>query len=62
MEPRMSIWSQAPETFPTVTQSETYTTANPDNPDQIFVAYNDSRGRSANPVNFSGASVSTTAA
>ena len=31
------------ETFPAVTQSETYTTANPDNPNQIVVNYNDSR-------------------
>ncbi len=37
------------ESFPNVTQSETFTTANPDNPDQIVVAYNDSRGRNANP-------------
>jgi hypothetical protein len=29
--------------FPSVTQSETYTTANPDNPNQIVVNYNDSR-------------------
>ena len=46
------------ETFSNVTQSETYTTANPDNPNQIFVAYNDSRGRNAT-VNFSGGSFST---
>src|SRR6266540_949909 len=46
------------ESFPNVTQSETFTTANPDNPDQIVVAYNDSRGRNANPINISGASVS----
>src|SRR5438477_4253230 len=46
------------ETFPDVTQSETYTAANPDNPDQVFVAYNDSRGRFASPINISGASVS----
>src|SRR4029077_5607804 len=30
-----------------VTQSETYTLANPDNPNQIFVTYNDSRTASA---------------
>src|SRR5919204_2055825 len=47
------------ETFPNVTQSETFSTANPDNPDQIVVAYNDSRGRNFNPINISGASVST---
>jgi hypothetical protein len=46
------------ETFPNVTQSETFSTANPDNPDQIVVAYNDSRGRFATPINISGASVS----
>jgi hypothetical protein len=47
------------ESSPNVTQSETFTTANPDNPDQIVVAYNDSRGRNAVPINISGASVST---
>src|SRR6059036_1660299 len=47
------------ETFPNVTQSETFTTANPDNPDQIVVAYNDSRGRNFSPINISGASTST---
>ena len=48
-----------PESFPNITQSETFTAANPDNPDQIVVAYNDSRGRNVNPINISGASVST---
>jgi hypothetical protein len=47
------------ETSPNVVQSETYTTANPDNANQILVAYNDSRGRNFNPINISGASVST---
>src|SRR5882724_10432180 len=47
------------ETSPNITQSETYTTVNPDNPQQIVVAYNDSRGRNANPINISGASAST---
>ncbi|HEY4281823.1 MAG TPA: sialidase family protein, partial [Chthoniobacterales bacterium] len=47
------------ETSPNITQSETFTWANPDNPNQILVAYNDSRGRNANPINISGASVST---
>ena len=47
------------ETSPNITQSETFTAANPDNPNQIVVAYNDSRGRNANPINISGASVST---
>src|SRR5438270_5192367 len=45
------------ETPPHVIQSETYTTANPDNSQQIGVAYNDSRCATAN--NFSGLSCST---
>src|SRR6266487_1309728 len=44
------------ETYPNITQSETFTAANPDNPNQIVVAYNDSRGRNASPINISGAS------
>src|SRR5215468_3398867 len=47
------------ETSPNVVQSETFSTANPDNPNQIGVAYNDSRGRNASPINISGASFST---
>ena len=47
------------ETSPNVTQSETYTLANPDNPLQVVTAYNDSRGRNFSPINISGASVST---
>jgi hypothetical protein len=47
------------QTSPNVTQSETATASNPDNPNQIVVAYNDSRGRNASPINISGASVST---
>ena len=47
------------ETSPNVTQSETFTSVNPDNPNHIVVAYNDSRGRNATPINISGASVST---
>jgi hypothetical protein len=47
------------ESNPNVTQSETFTASNPDNPNQIVVAYNDSRGRNASPINISGASVST---
>src|SRR6266404_8387964 len=38
-----------PETSPNITQPETYSLANPDNPNQILVAYNDSRGRNASP-------------
>jgi len=45
------------ETPPHIIRSETFTTANPDNPDQIVVAFNDSRSAANN--NFSGASVST---
>ena len=44
------------DAFRTVTQSETYTLANPDNPNQIVVTYNDSRTASAN---YSGASFSS---
>ena len=47
------------ETTPNITQSETFTWANPDNPQQVVVAYNDSRGRNQSPINISGASVST---
>jgi hypothetical protein len=47
------------ETSPHITQSETFVAANPDNPDEIVVAYNDSRGVFASPINISGASVST---
>jgi dockerin type I repeat protein len=47
------------ETYPNVTQSTTFSWANPDNPDQIVVAYNDSRGANFNPIDGSGASVST---
>ncbi len=42
-----------------ITQSETFTAANPDNPNEIIVAYNDSRGVAVFPINISGASVST---
>src|SRR6266481_488283 len=47
------------ETSPNITQSETFTTANSDDPNVIGVAYNDSRGRNFNPINISGASFST---
>jgi len=43
------------ETSPNVTQSETFTTVNPENANQIVVAYNDSRGRNVSPINISGA-------
>ena len=36
------------DTFSHITQSETFAAANPDNPDQIVVAYNDSRDWPAN--------------
>jgi hypothetical protein len=49
------------ETYPNIDQSTTFSAGNPDNPDQIVVAYNDSRGRNANPINLGGASVSTDA-
>jgi hypothetical protein len=47
------------ETYPHVDQSTTFSWANPDNPSQIVVAYNDARGVTAMPPNGSGASVST---
>src|SRR6266705_1088944 len=45
------------ETPPHIIQSETYSTANPDNPNQICVAFNESRGAAVNQ--FSGVSCST---
>jgi len=47
------------EISPNITQSETFSTANPNDPNEILVAYNDSRGRNKNPINISGASLST---
>src|SRR2546430_10130745 len=47
------------ETSPDITQSETFSWTNPENPNQIVVAYNDSRSPFANPITISGASVST---
>src|SRR6516164_8808329 len=44
------------ETSPHVTQSETFSWVNPDNPNQIIVTFNDSRDA---PNNFSGVSRST---
>src|SRR6266404_253269 len=44
------------ETSPHVTQSETFSWANPDNPSQVIVTYNDSRTA---PSNYSGASYSS---
>jgi Dockerin type I domain len=47
------------ETYPAVNQSTTFSWGNPDNPDQIVVAFNDSRNAALSPPNYSGASVST---
>src|SRR5437667_8511906 len=47
------------ESNPNITQSETFTASNPDNPKQILVAYIDTRARNVSPINISGASVST---
>ena len=47
------------ETSPHITQSETMVAGNPDDPFEIVVAYNDSRGVEAATINVSGASVST---
>jgi hypothetical protein len=46
------------ETAPHITQSETFSTANPDNPLEIVVAFNDSKDVESSPINISGASVS----
>jgi hypothetical protein len=45
------------ETPPNIIQSETYTSANPDNPDEIIVAFNDSKCAASS--NFSAISAST---
>ena len=56
----VDLITPGPESGTHITQSETYSLANPDNPNQILVTYNDdSSGVSANPINFSGVSVST---
>jgi hypothetical protein len=47
------------ETYPYVIQSTTFSWGNPDNPDEIVVAYIDIRDFSANPPDAAGASVST---
>src|SRR5947209_20426070 len=49
------------EISPNVTQSETFTASNPDNPNQVGVAYIDSPGRKPSPINISGTSVSPVA-
>jgi hypothetical protein len=43
------------EMFPHITQSTTFSAGNPDNPLQIIVAYIDTRGRNADPINLGGA-------
>jgi hypothetical protein len=52
----VDLISPGPESGTHVTQSETFVSANPDNPNEIVVAYNDSRNATSNI--FSGASVS----
>src|SRR5581483_8347451 len=47
------------ETFPNVSQSDTFSAADPSHPLNVCVAYNNSRGRNFNPINISGASCST---
>ena len=59
MAARTWIWLPATESFPNITQSETFSTANPDDPNEIVVAYNDSRGVNAGPLVISSVSVST---
>src|SRR5262249_40152878 len=46
------------QTFPHVTQSETFSWTNPDNPNEIVVAYNDSRDVASSSFNISAVSVS----
>src|SRR5438874_4824250 len=55
----VDLISPGPENGSHITQSETFSWTNPDDPNQIVVAYNDSRSVFANPINISGASVST---
>src|SRR4029434_7965454 len=55
----VNLINPGPENGSHITQSETFVGANPDNPNEIVVAYNDSRGVFANPINISCASVST---
>jgi hypothetical protein len=55
----VDLINPGPEAGSHITQSETYALANPDDPNEIVVTYNDSRGVFANPINISGASVST---
>jgi len=47
------------ETYPNISQSTTFSWGNPDNPNQIMVAYDDTRDSNANPPDGSGSSVST---
>jgi hypothetical protein len=55
------INNPSPETGTHITQSETFAASNPDNTSQLVVAFNDSRGVFASPINISGASTSTDA-
>jgi hypothetical protein len=57
----VDLISPGPEAGTHITQSETMAAANPDNPDQIVVAYNDSRdwGTGGQFIDISAASVST---
>src|SRR2546421_4666433 len=47
------------ESFPNITQPETSSPENPDDPNEIVVAYNDSRGVHATPINLSSIPFST---
>ena len=47
------------ESFPNITQSETFSSANPDDPNEVVIAYNDSRGINAGPLVISSVSVSS---
>ncbi len=55
----VDLISPGPESGSHITQSETFSFTNPDDPNTIVVEYNDSRGVFSNPINITGASVST---
>ena len=54
-----NLITPGPESGTHITQSETFSWTNPDDPNTIVVEYNDSRGVFSSPINIIGASVST---
>ena len=59
MAARTWIWLPALKVFPTSLNRRHSRTANPDDPNEVVVAYNDSRGVNAGPLVISSVSVST---